>query len=58
MYGKSNKAIYITIYDSQGEFAVWLGKLKTGALYQSRAVEWGWRWEGGSKERRYMYTYS
>ena len=32
MYGKSNMEAYITIckIDSQGEFAVWLRKLKQG----------------------------
>ena len=32
MYGKSNMEIYITVckIDSQGEFAVWLRKLKQG----------------------------
>jgi len=30
---------------------------QTGALYQSRRVGWGRRWEGGSKGRGYMYTY-
>ena len=30
---------------------------QTGALYQPRGVEGGGRWEGGSKEREYMYTY-
>ena len=30
---------------------------KTGALYQSRGVGWGGRWEGGSKGRGYMYIY-
>ena len=30
---------------------------QTGALYQSRGVGWGGRWEGGSKGRGYMYTY-
>ena len=30
---------------------------QTGALYQPRGVEWGERWEGGSKERRYIYIY-
>ena len=30
---------------------------QTGALYQSRGVEWGGRWERGSKGRGYMYTY-
>ena len=28
---------------------------QTGALYQSRGVEWGWKWEGGSKGREYIY---
>ena len=27
------------------------------ALYQPRQVGWGEKWEGGSKERGYMYTY-
>ena len=30
---------------------------QTGALYQSRGVGWGRRWEGGPKGREYMYTY-
>ena len=30
---------------------------QTGALFQSRGVRWGRRWEGGSKGRRYMYIY-
>ena len=30
---------------------------ETSGLYQSRGVGWGGRWEGGSKERGYMYTY-
>ena len=29
---------------------------QTGALYQPRGVEWGGRWEGGSKGKGYMYT--
>ena len=28
-----------------------------GPLYQPRRVGWGGRWNGGSKGRRYMYTY-
>ena len=28
---------------------------QTGALYQSRWVGWGERWEGGSKEGIYVY---
>ena len=59
MYGNSNMETYITIckVDSQWEFAVWLRKLKQGSLYQPREVGWGGRWEGGSKQRGYMYTY-
>ena len=55
MYGESNMETYITVYeiDSQWEFAVWLRKLKQGALCQPRGV----RWEGGSRGRGYMYTY-
>jgi len=30
---------------------------QTGALYQSRGVRWGGRWEGGSKGRGYMCIY-
>ena len=58
MCGKSNMETYITIWkiDGQWEFAVWLRKLKQ-ALYQPRGVEWGGRWEGGSKGRGCMYTY-
>ena len=28
-----------------------------GALYQPRGVGWVGRWEAGSKQRGYMYTY-
>ena len=59
MYGNSNMETYITIckVDRQWEFAVWLRKLKQGSLYQPREGGWGGRWEGGSKQRGYMYTY-
>ena len=42
MYGKSNIEIYITIckIDSQGEFAVWLRKLKQGLCFHLE------RWDG------------
>ena len=30
---------------------------QAGALYQAGGVGWGRRWEGGSKERGYLYTY-
>ena len=58
MYGKSKMETYITKgkIDNQQEFAVWLRKLKQG-LYQSREVGRGGIWEGGSKEKGYMYTY-
>ena len=53
MYGQTNRETYITICktDNQWEFAVWLRKLKTGALYQPRGVRWGGRWKGVSKRR-------
>ena len=58
MYGRSNieTSMIICKIDSQWEFAVWLGKLLTGALYQLRLVGWGGRW-GGSKGRGYMCIY-
>ena len=48
MYGKSNTETYITMckIDSQGEFAVWLGKLKQG-LWVSLE---GWGEEGDGRE--------
>ena len=48
MYGKSNTETYITIckIDSQGEFAVWLRKLKQG-LWVSLE---GWDGEGDGRE--------
>ena len=59
MYGESNMETYITTckIDSQWEFAAWLRKLLTGALYQPRGVGWGRRWEGGSEGRGHMCTY-
>ena len=59
MYVNSNMETYITIckIDSQWEFAVWLRKLKSVALYQPRELGWGGKWEALSKGRRYMYTY-
>ena len=30
---------------------------QTGALYQSKGMGWGGRWEGDSKGRGYMHTY-
>ena len=56
IYGKSNIETYITTckIDSQQEFAQ---ETQTGSLYQPRGVEFGWRWEGGSKGRGYMSTF-
>ena len=34
-----------------------LQETQTGALYPSRGVGWGERWEWGSKEKGHMYTY-
>ena len=58
MYGKRNMETYITIckIDSQQEFAAWLRKLKQGLCINLEG--WGGgRWEGGSRGRRYLYTY-
>ena len=46
--GESKMETYNTVYniDSQWEFAVWLRELKW-ALWQSRRVGWGGKWEGG-----------
>jgi len=46
---------YITIckIESQGEFAVWLRKLKQGLYFNLEGLDG----EGDSKGRRYMYTY-
>ena len=48
MYGKSNMETYITIWkiDSQGEFAVWLRKLKQGLCINLE----GWDREGDRRE--------
>ena len=59
MYGKSNTEIYTTIckMNSQWEFAVWLRKLKQEFCINLE----GWdvvKWEGESKGRGYMYSYS
>ena len=59
MYGKSNMEIYITIckIDSQGEFAVWLRKLKQGLCINLE----GWDGEGDEgrfkRERIYVYLW-
>ena len=55
MYGKSNMETDITIckIDSQRELAVWLWKLKQGLCINLEGSDG----EGGSKGKRYMYTY-
>ena len=48
MYGKSNMETFITIckIDSQGEFAVWLRKLKQGLCINLQ----GWDREGDGRQ--------
>ena len=48
MYGKSSMETYITIckIDSQGEFSVWLRKLKQWPCINLE----GWNGEGGGRE--------
>ena len=57
MYGKINMGTYITIckIDSQGEFAVWLRKLKRGSVstYRGRMG----RETGGRFKREGIYVY-
>ena len=43
--------------DSQWEFAVWLRKLKQGLCINLEGWDEEGNGEGGSKGRRYMYTY-
>ena len=48
---------YITICKIvSGNLLYVLGN-SNGVLYQLTGVEWGGRWEEGSKGRGYMYTY-
>ena len=56
MYEKSNMETYITVCktDSQGEFAVWLGKLKQGLCINRQG---GMGREGGSEGRGHVYPY-
>ena len=57
MYGESNMQTYITIYkiESQGEFAVWLRKLKQGSMSTWRGgMEWEMR---GRFKREEIYVY-
>ena len=50
--------MYITIceIDDQSKFDAWNRALKAGSLGQHRGMEWGGRWEGGSKWG-HMYTH-
>ena len=59
MYGKSNMETYIIIRKIRQPMGICCMAQETQieALYQSRQVGWGRRWEGGSKGRGYMYTY-
>ena len=59
MDGKSNMETYIIIckIDKPTEICCRSQGTQTGALDQPRGAGWGGRWEGGSKERGYMYTY-
>ena len=58
MYGKSNTDTNLPYIKeiANGNFLYGSGP-QTGALYQSRGVGWGGRWEGGSKGMEYMYIY-
>ena len=53
MYGKNNMETYITIC----KICCMAQETQTRAVYQSRGVGWGRRWEGVSIGRKYMYTY-
>ena len=59
MYGKNNKAIYITIckIDSQWEFAVWLRKLKQGLCINLEGWDGEGRWEEVQKGGIYVYLW-
>ena len=48
---------YITICKIDKGICCMAQETQTGALYQPRGMGWGGRSEGGSKGRRYMYTY-
>ena len=55
MYGQSDMETYFTMckIDGQQEFGM-AQETQTGALYQTRGVGWGGKWEGVSKGRGYM----
>ena len=61
MYGKSNMETYITICKRESQnhrICSMTQETQTGALYQYRGAGWGVRWEGGSRERGYIYIYT
>ena len=55
MYGESNMETYITICKMIANRNLHMAQeTQTGALYQSRGVGWGGRWDRGSKGSGYM----
>ena len=61
MYGKSNMETYITICKRESQnhrICSMTQETQTGALYQYRGAGWGVRWEGGLRERGYIYIYT
>ena len=58
MYGESNMETSLPYVKQIANGNLLYGSgTQTGALYQSRGVGWGGRWEGSSKGSGYMYTY-
>ena len=56
--GKSNMETYITICRIDSQWNLPYGSENSNrASVSTRGVGWGGRWEGGSKQRGYMYTY-
>ena len=49
--------LYKIVYQLANGNLLMAQETQTGALYQSRGVGWGGRWERGSEGRGYMYTY-
>ena len=52
--GKSNMETYITYVKQPMGICCIAQDSQTGALYQSRGVGWGGRWDRGSKGSGYM----
>ena len=57
VYRESNMETYFTICKIVNRNLLYGSGNSNGALYQPCGVGCGGRWEGGSKRRRYMYTY-